>query len=277
MPELPEVETVRRILQPQLAGRQITRLTLNRPEIVKHPAPEAFAAAIEGAKITGMERRGKYLFILLGSGARIVLHLRMTGCLLATPPDYPQEKHTHLVFHLDNGNELRYIDPRRFGRFWLLRAGEEDTLSGAHKLGPEPFDEQINSSYLSSTLSTRKRAIKTCLLDQAVVAGVGNIYADEILFAAKIRPNRAANTLTAEEWEKLAETIPLILHRATEANSMTPEEYLAGKGQEYRNTPTFQVYGHAGEPCPLCGEALCRVVVAGRSSVYCPACQAEPV
>lgn len=275
MPELPEVETVRQILLPQLAGRKVVRLELNRPDIVVHPTPGAFTAAVEGATIAGMERRGKYLSIMLDSGAKIVLHLRMTGCLLITPPNYPKEKHTHLIFHLDNGDELRFIDPRRFGRFWLFRAGEDDSISGAHRLGPEPFDKKINASYLSSTLSGRKRAIKTCLLDQEIIAGIGNIYADEILFATKIRPNRAANTLTAGEWEKLSKTIPLVLRRATEANRMTPEEYLAGKGQDYRNTPTFQVYGHAGEPCPRCGEPLCRIVVAGRSSVYCPLCQEE--
>lgn len=273
MPELPEVETVKRVLEQQLTGCTIAGVKLHRPEIVAHPATEVFVAAVTGAKITGMERRGKYLSILLDSGARIVLHLRMTGCLLVTPSDYPEEKHTHLVFHLDGGNELRFVDPRRFGRFWLLNANEEDAVSGAHKLGPEPFDRQLTAARLSELLSRRKRSVKSCLLDQGIIAGIGNIYADEILFAAKIRPDRAAGTLTAGEWERLADAIPVVLRRAVDANSMTQEEYLAGKGREYRNTPTFQVYGHVGEPCPRCGEILCRVVVAGRGSVYCPVCQ----
>jgi len=276
MPELPEVETIKRILEPQLVGRTITRLALNLPDIVERPASEVFAAAVMGAKITGMERRGKYLFILLDSCARIILHLRMKGCLLVTPPDYPEEKHTHLVFHLDDGNELRFIDPRRFGRFWLFQSDEEDTVSGVHKLGPEPFDKMLTATYLSDALSKRKRAIKDCLLDQSLVAGIGNIYADETLFTAKVRPDRAACTLTDDEWKRLAATIPGVIMRALEANAMTPEEYLAGKGQEYRSTPSFQVYGHVSEPCPRCGEILRRSVVAGRGSVYCPACQREP-
>lgn len=276
MPELPEVETIKRILKPQLAGRTITRLTLNRPDIIEHPAPKAFAAAVTGAKIRGLDRRGKYLSVLLQNGGRIVLHLRMTGCLLATPPDWPQEKHTHLVFHLDDDSELRFIDPRRFGRFWLFPSGEEDVVSGIHKLGPEPFDQLLTAAYLSGALSRRRRAIKACLLDQSLVAGIGNIYADEILFEAKIRPDRAACTLTDEEWERLAGAIPVVVLRAVDANAMTPEEYLAGRGQEYRNTPSFQVYGHVGEPCPRCGETLCRAVVAGRGSAYCPACQGAP-
>lgn len=275
MPELPEVETVKRILEPQLTGCTITHIELKRPEIVEHPAPDAFSAAVTGESITGMERRGKYLSILLSNGARIILHLRMTGCLLVTPSGYPEEKHSHLIFHLDSGKELRFIDIRRFGRFWLFGAGENDTLSGVQKLGPEPFDNKVSTGYLFDLLSRRKRAIKSCLLEQEIIAGIGNIYADEILFTAKIRPDRAASTLTPEEWKCLAAAIPFVLHRATQANSMTPEEYLSGKGQEYRNTPVFQVYGHVGEACPLCGETLQRLVVAGRGSVYCPTCQEE--
>lgn len=273
MPELPEVETVKRILKPQLTGRSVTGLLLNRPEIVEHPAPKAFAAAVTGAAITGMERRGKYLSILLDSGARIVLHLRMTGCLLLTPDGYPEEKHTHIVFQLDDANELRFIDPRRFGRFWLFHDGESDTLSGMHRLGPEPFGGELTAAWLSDSLSQRKRAVKSCLLDQEIIASIGNIYADEILFTSKIRPDRAAATLTPGDWERLAAAIPFVLSRAVEANDMTPREYLSGQGREYRNTPGFQVYGHAGQPCPLCGEALCSAVVAGRRSVFCSGCQ----
>lgn len=273
MPELPEVETVKRILEPQLVGRNITEVTMNRPDIVAHPLSDAFAAAATGATITAMDRRGKYLTILLADGSRIILHLRMTGSLLVTPPDHPEEKHTHIVFQLSDGNELRFVDPRRFGRFWLFRKGEEDTICGMHKLGPEPFDAMLNADHLSCMLSKRKRAIKDCLLDQTVMAGIGNIYADESLFAAKIRPDRAASTLTDEEWHRLAAVIPTVLRQAVEANAMTPEEYVAGNGRQYRNTPTFQVYGHGGEPCPCCGATLLRTVVAGRGTVYCPVCQ----
>ena len=207
------------------------------------------------------------------SGDRIILHLRMTGCLVVTPADYPEEKHTHLVFHLSGGKELCFSDTRRFGRFWLLRKGEADRYSGIEKLGAEPFDPGFSGEYLSARLGKRKKAIKECLLDQSVIAGIGNIYSDEILFAARVHPARPANTLTTEEWNRLASVIPERLAFFIEKNKITPEEYLETKGQDYRNTPFLRVYGHGGDPCPICGETLYRSVIGGRSSVYCPACQ----
>jgi formamidopyrimidine-DNA glycosylase len=233
MPELPEVETIRRIFEPQIKGYVITSVTVNRPEIVEHPTADDFCRLLVGQTVSVMTRRGKFLGIELTSGDCVILHLRMTGCLLVTPSDYPQEKHTHVVFHLKNGMELRFSDTRRFGRFWLLRKGKTDTYSG-----------------------------------------IGNIYSDEILFTAKIHPSCPANSLNAEEWECLASAIPERLSYFIEKNSLTPEEYLEGKGQNYRNTLFLQVYGHAGEPCPHCGNLLQRTVIGGRSSVYCPECQA---
>ena len=141
------------------------------------------------------------------------------------------------------------------------------------KLGREPFDSSFSGEYLSARLEKRKKAIKECLLDQSVLAGIGNIYADEILFAARIHPARPANTLTAEEWNRLASVIPERLAFFIEKNEATPEEYLESKGRDYRNTPFLQVYGHGGESCPVCGEILCRTVIGGRSSVHCPVCQ----
>ncbi|WP_066687656.1 bifunctional DNA-formamidopyrimidine glycosylase/DNA-(apurinic or apyrimidinic site) lyase [Christensenella intestinihominis] len=274
MPELPEVETIRRVLEPQLAGRTITGLRLNRPDIISHPSAEAFQSSVAGARIKGMDRRGKFLFIRL-EGKSILLHLRMTGRLLLVPSAFPEEKHTHIVFGLDNGAELRFVDPRRFGRFWLVRDGEEDTESGVHKLGPEPFDPALSAAYLQASCGQRKKAVKECLLDQSIVAGIGNIYADEILFVSKIRPERPANSLSKAEWKRLAENIPERLRYFIEKNAVTPEEYLAGNGTEYRNTPFLQVYGHEGEPCPVCGAPLCRTVIAGRGSIFCPRCQKE--
>ena len=222
---------------------------------------------------TEIDRRGKLLILRLSSGDKVVLHLRMTVCRLVTPADYPEEKHIHLVFHLSGGRELRFSDTRRFGRFWLLRQGEADTYAGMEKLGAEPFEPDFSGEYLSTYLGKRKKAIKECLLDQNVAAGIGNIYSDEILFASRIHPERPANTLTTEEWKRLASVIPERLVFFVEKNKITPKEYLAAKGQDYRNTPFLQVYGHGGEPCPVCGKTLCRTVIGGRSSVYCPACQ----
>jgi formamidopyrimidine-DNA glycosylase len=274
MPELPEVETIRRTLEPQIKGSEITSVTVHRPEIVAHPAADDFCRLLVGQTVSAMTRRGKFLGIALTSGDSVILHLRMTGCLLATLPDYSQEKHTHVVFHLKNGMELRFSDTRRFGRFWLIRKGETDTYSGIDRLGLEPFDKDFNADYLQTYLGKRKKVIKECLLDQSMIAGIGNIYSDEILFTAKIHPSRPANSLTAEEWECLASVIPERLGYFIEKNSLTPEEYLESKGQNYRNTPFLQVYGHANEPCPHCGNLLQRTVIGGRSSVYCPECQA---
>ena len=239
MPELPEVEAIKRVIEPQIRGRAIEQVTVNRPEVIAHPAADAFCRQLAGQVFAGARRRGKFLILCMESGDRLILHLRMTGCLLVTSADAPEEKHTHLVFHLSGGKELRFSDMRRFGRFWLLR----------------------------------QKTIKECLLDQSVVAGIGNIYSDEILFSARIHPKRPANALTTEEWNRLASVIPERLAFFVQKNEITPEEYLETKGQEYRNTPFLQVYGHGGEPCPVCGETLCRTVIGGRSSVYCPVCQ----
>ena len=171
------------------------------------------------------------------------------------------------------GKRRPVSDTRRFGRFWLLRQREEDTYSGIKKLGADPFELCFSGEYLSSRLGKRKKVIKQCLLDQSIIAGIGNIYSDEILFAAHIHPARPANTLTTEEWNRLASVIPERLAFFIEKNEITPEEYLETKGQDYGNTPFLQVYGHDGEPCPVCGEPLCRIVIGGRSSVYCPICQ----
>ena len=273
MPEMPEDETIRRVLEPQVKGLSITAVTVNRPEVIGHPTAEEFCQALTGQTIKAMTRRGKFLSVLLDSGDYFTLHLRMTGCLLLTPADYPEEKHTHIVFHLSSGDELRFSDTRRFGRFWLFRKGESDTYSGMDKLGLEPFDTGLTADYLQRHFGKRKKAVKECLLDQNVIAGIGNIYSDEILFAAKIHPARPANSLSKTEWERLAAAVPERLAYFIEKNALTPEEYLESKGQDYRNTPFLQVYGRGGEPCPNCRAALCRMTIGGRSSVYCPTCQ----
>lgn len=275
MPELPEVETVQRILEPQIKGRKITNIVVARPEIIAHPSADEFCGCLAGQIIDCMERRGKFLVTHFASGDRLIVHLRMTGCLLLAPAACPAEKHTHLTYQYDNGDELRFSDTRRFGRFWLIQSGEADPYSGIDRLGLEPFDSRLTADYLQQHFGRRRKAIKECLLDQSVVAGIGNIYSDEILFAAQICPSRPANSLTEDEWTRLAAAIPERLRYFIEKNAVTPEEYLAGKGQNYRNTPFLCVYGHGSEPCPVCGETLRRTVIGGRSSVYCPCCQQE--
>lgn len=273
MPELPEIETIKSVIEPQIKGLTIDNITVNRSEVISHPTADEFCKAAMGQNISFMERRGKFLIIHLRNESRIILHLRMTGCLLVTPPDYPMEKHTHMIMQFSNGVELRFSDTRRFGRFWLIQFGEEDIYSGIGKLGLEPLSAECNAEYLQGKFAKRKKAIKECLLDQSVIAGIGNIYSDEILFRARINPARPANSLISEEWLRLAAKIPECLSYFIDKNRITPKDYLQTKGQDYRNTPFLQVYGHAGELCRNCGTMLVRTVIGGRSSVYCPKCQ----
>lgn len=272
MPELPEVETVRRVLEPQLSGRRVIKAAAARPEVIVRPELPEFCRFTESAVIMGMGRRGKFLLFYLDNGAVLILHLRMTGQLICVPADFPVRRHTHVAFSLDNGMELRFIDTRRFGRLWLARPGEEDTFSGIGRLGPEPFDGEFGAGYLQKKLGGRAITVKQGLLDQSVVAGIGNIYADEALFEAKICPRTPANKMSKGKWARLAAASRLALGRAVEGNAVTPEEYLAGEGAEYRHNDFF-VYGREGEACRLCGTAIERVKIGGRSSFYCPKCQ----
>lgn len=273
MPELPEIETVKSVVGPQIQGLTIENVLISRPEVIAHPTADEFCKEVTGRAISSMVRRGKFLIIHLDNQDKIILHLRMTGCLLVAPPDYQSEKHTHIIMQLSNRMELRFSDTRRFGRFWLIRNDEKDIYSGVEKLGAEPLSAGFNAEYLQSRLGKRKKAIKECLLDQSVIAGIGNIYSDEILYRAKINPSTPASSLSISEWKRLAFEIPACLRYFIDKNSISQEDYLITKGRDYRNTPFLQVYGRASEPCPNCGNILCRAVLGGRSSVYCPNCQ----
>lgn len=273
MPELPEVETIKKVIDPQIQGLIIEKVTVRRPEVTAYPRADDFCMRLTGQTISHMMRRGKFLIIWLCSNDRIILHLRMTGCLLIAPTDSPEEKYTHIIFSLNNGNELRFSDTRRFGRFWLIKKGEADVYSGIEKLGIEPFDKALSAEYLHVYLGRRKKSVKECLLDQNIIAGIGNIYSDEILFSSGIYPSCPANRLKMSDWERLAVALPECISYFIGVNEVTPEEYLETKGQDYRNTPYLQVYGQEGKPCPKCGTILCRIVVGGRGSVHCPVCQ----
>ncbi len=275
MPELPEVETVRRVTEPQVTGRTVLTVTVRSPQVIAYPDESAFTGSLCGRTIAGMGRRGKYLLFALDNGDRLFLHLRMTGQLLVTPADWPEEKHTHLILGLSDGRQIRYIDLRRFGRFWYIPGGESASVTGIDSLGPEPTDEVLTADYLKRRLGRSSRTVKEALHDQTVVAGIGNIYAAETLFAARIHPERKCCSLTDEEWGMLAAKIPETVSYFTEKNAVTPEEYLAGKGMEYHNTPYLRVYGRGGKPCPVCGTALTKISVGGRGTIFCPVCQKE--
>ncbi len=273
MPELPEVQTVINVLEPQICGLAISKIVINKPEVIAYPTAEEFCNRLTGQKIIGMSRRGKFITICFASGDRSILHLRMTGCLLATPPEYSIAKHTHVIFELENNLQIRFVDTRRFGRFWMIEKGEEDNVSGISRLGIEPFDKKLTGDYLQNILSNKKKTIKECLLDQSLVAGIGNIYSDEILFRANINPARKAGTLSSDELKRLAVEIPKVLNYYIDKNKITPEEYLAKEGHGYNNSSFLNVYGRDGASCPVCKGILHRTVIGGRSSVYCQNCQ----
>ena len=276
MPELPEVETIKRIIEPQLAGRQIESVNILNSQIIAYPSADEFAVACPGKTIKAMSRRGKFLTIHFEDGSRVSLHLRMTGQLLVMPDDYPVEKHTHLIMNLSDGKQLRYIDVRRFGRFWYFESNEEDTITGMDKLGTEPDNPVLTGAYLMDRLGRKKKAIKEMLLDQSVVAGIGNIYSDEILYASEVYPEIKCAELTKEAWDTIAANIKKVIALGIDLNKMTPEEYLEGKGKEYRNTPFLKVYGHEGKQCEKCESTFEKITIGGRSSCFCPVCQRRP-
>lgn len=273
MPELPEVETVKRILSPQLQGRRIQTLTINKPEIIASPDAKSFAECLTNARVAELRRRGKFLLIDFENSYTVTLHLRMTGQLFVAPKNYPIKKHTHLIFHLDDGNELRFVDVRRFGKFWLMRTQEPDVLTGIHKLGLEPFDEELKGEYLKDKFAKRKIVVKQALLEQTVIAGIGNIYADEILYQSRMHPGIKTADLKLEQWDTLARSIPAVMENAIRKNAITAEDYLKEEGLEYRTSDFLCVYGRKGTACPVCGAFIERMTISGRGSYYCPRCQ----
>ena len=208
MPELPEVETIKNVLKPHIVGLSIENVKIYNESVVAHPCADEFVAKLKGQTFADVIRRGKFLIFCLSSGDRLILHLRMTGCLTVATADELLTKHTRVVFVLSGKSELRYEDIRRFGKFWFVGKVEKDEFSGIDKLGIEPFDVGFNVGYLKRKIANSKKPIKELLLDQSIVAGIGNIYSDEICFAAKILPYRSGNSLTENEIWTLYETIP---------------------------------------------------------------------
>ena len=273
MPELPEVETIVADLRPHLVGRTITRCELSFPAIVRHPEPEAFVDSVVGMRIESVGRRSKYILVGLGGDLLLVVHLGMTGQLRLVDPAAPLEKHTHAVFFLDHGRQLRYRDPRRFGRLLL---GTEQALVAAKKmprLGPEPIDPEFAAEELYRRLRKRRTALKAVLLDQAAIAGVGNIYADESLHRARLRPDRVASTVSKKSAQRLHESLRSSLQTAIENRGSSVDTYRDAWGEIGGQQEKLLVYGRAGEPCFTCGRPLSMIRIAGRSTVFCRRCQ----
>ena len=273
MPELPEVETIVADLRPHLVGRTVVRCELRFPSIVRHPEPELFVDSIVGMKIEKLHRRGKYIIASLGGGAQLVIHLGMSGQLRLVDAEAPLVKHTHVILDLDDGRQLRYRDPRRFGR---LLFGTEASLIESRRmprLGPEPIDADFGADDLYVRLRRRRAPLKAVLLDQTTIAGVGNIYADESLYRARLRPDRAAGSLSRMSVRRLHGALREALQIAIRNRGSSVDSYRDAWGEAGSQQEQLQVYGRAGEPCYTCGRPLALVRIAGRSTVFCRRCQ----
>ena len=260
-------------LRPQMVGRRVERVDLRFPAIVRHPEPEAFVDGLAGRVVEALTRRGKYLLFHLEGGDLLVIHLGMTGHLGIFAPAEPLAPHVHAVFALDDGRELRYRDPRRFGR--LLLGAEGDLLAhrAIPRLGPEPIDDAFTAADLYRRLNRRRAPVKALLLDQAVIAGVGNIYADESCFKARVRPDRAGSSLSRPAVERLRLALHESLTTAIANRGSSVASYRDPNGRRGSQQERLLVYGRAGQPCASCGRPLASIRLAGRTTVFCRRCQ----
>jgi len=270
MPELPEVETVARGLRGPLVGRTFTGVTVRWPRTIAHPAVDELARQIAGRRVAAVGRRGKYVVVELDRGW-LLIHLKMSGRLQVVPASEPLDGHTHTVFDLDDGRQLRFRDVRKFGRVYLVDEAEQVTAA----LGPEPLAEDLTLDEFCRLLARRSGRLKSLLLNQAFLAGLGNIYADEALFAARLHPLRRADSLSPEEQLRLYEAIRAVLGRAVANRGTTLDDrgYTDAEGRAGGYQDQIAVYGRTGEPCPTCQAPIERIGVGGRSTHFCPRCQ----
>ncbi len=282
MPELPEVETVRAGLLPVMEGVEITRADVNRPDL-RWPFPDRMAERLTGTTVTALRRRSKYILADLSSGETLIIHLGMSGRILISGDplgqfhqDHPErEKHDHVVFHLGNGGRVTFNDPRRFGAMDLIATDKAETHELLASLGPEPLGNTFNEAYLVDALKGRRTPIKSALLDQRIIAGLGNIYVCEVLFRTGISPLRKTDQIADKRVAALVPVIRDVLSEAIAAGGSSLKDYRQTDGELGYFQHRFQVYDREGEPCqtPDCKGIISRVTQSGRSSFYCPQCQ----
>jgi formamidopyrimidine-DNA glycosylase len=276
MPELPEVETVRARLEPKLVGRRFERVEIFDSRLTRPDDPAGVAAELEGERVVALDRRGKYLIVRFESGRVLLIHLRMTGQLLHRnsngAPAPAEDAHRRAVVRLDDGSDVIYRDVRRFGTWQLIE--EEDLLPYlAQRVGREPLVRSFTSKRLAEALEGRRAPLKSALLDQRRLAGVGNIYADEALWRARLHPLRPAGELTSGEIGALHRGIRAALKAGIARQGATLSNYRTPDGKKGRMQEEFRVYGRAGEPCERCGSPIEKIRAGGRGTWYCPACQ----
>lgn len=269
MPELPEVETVKNELIPHIIGRKFTGVTFLWEGIVKNLPVEDFCSRLLGQEITGLARHGKYLIISLSSDDLLVMHLKMSGSLLISHDSTEPPKYTRAIIHLDKGTDIFFRDPRKFGAMWLIK----DSSSVTKKLGPEPLEADFTPQVLAQRLRNRKAPIKALLCDQSVIAGIGNMYSDEALFAAGIHPLRQGGSLSADEIARLHQTIQQVLRTAIGNKGASIVNYYRPNGEPGKAHFEFKVAHGRGKTCPVCGSPLQRIPVRNRGSYFCPKCQ----
>ena len=271
MPELPEVETIRALLAPRLAGRELIRVDILDPRLTRPHDLFEVAEALEGDRIATVERHGKYLLLRLASGRGLLVHLRMTGSFGFAPAS-----HERAVLELDDGTRLAYRDVRRFGT-WLVLEDAELVPYLTVKNGPEPLGPRFTTAWLAGQLARRRAPLKAVLLDQRVVAGLGNIYADEALWRARLNPERPASTVEPGEARQLVRAIRAALRRGIARRGSTLSDYRTPDGEAGAMQEEFRVYGRDGLPCPRCRTPIAKTRVGGRGTWYCPRCQPLPV
>jgi formamidopyrimidine-DNA glycosylase len=271
MPELPEVETVVRELRPRLVGRRIAQVKVGRRPL-RRRWRALWGPELVGKRVQDVRRRGKWIVLCLAEKYHLVVHLGMTGQLTVVPAKTPVKNHTHLLFSLNGGRQLRFRDVRRFGSATLFAAPDRlEQFFLQSGLGPEPFD--LEPAYWQQRLAATRRCLKAILLDQRVVAGVGNIYADESLFEARLHPAQLGQDTTARQGQRLRRAVIAVLHRAIEKRGSSIRDYIGGSGRKGEFQEEFCVYGRTGMPCPRCGRTIACMRLAGRSTHFCPRCQ----
>lgn len=275
MPELPEVETVRRRLAPVVEGARLDEVEILDARLTRPVDPHLVAAELGGERVVALERRGKYLLWRLESGRALVVHLRMTGSFRHAPCGaLPSDAHRRARLRFDTGDEVAYRDVRRFGTWVLLEATEVDSYLDA-RLGPEPLAAGFTAARLGARLASRRAPVKAVLLDQRRIAGVGNIYADEALWRALVHPRRPASSLDAVEVRRLHRALRFVLRRGIERQGSTLRDYAAPDGSAGAMQDEFVVYGRGGLPCLRCSATIERLVVVGRGTWICPRCQPD--
>ncbi|MBS0221715.1 MAG: bifunctional DNA-formamidopyrimidine glycosylase/DNA-(apurinic or apyrimidinic site) lyase [Proteobacteria bacterium] len=278
MPELPEVETVRRGLLPRLVDRKIVRLQQRRRDL-RVPLPQRFASRVEGRTVLGIDRRAKYLLIRLDDGQTLIVHLGMSGRMTLhdarSAAQHPLERHDHVVFEIEDGWQVRFNDARRFGLMLLARSETVADHKLFKDLGPEPLDPAFDGPALAGRLEGRRTSIKAALLDQRTLVGIGNIYACEALFLAGISPRRSAHTVQGERADRLIAALKQVLLRSIDDGGSTLRDHVQPGGELGYFQTRFNVYDRAGAVCPTrgCGHAVKRLVQSGRSTFYCTRCQ----